>query len=72
VAKLEAGVVHIADHLVQAMAIGSSGEQFITPLDEKAWNMVGLDPEALGRIIEAVDEQVLAVEDAFLKKEAVA
>ncbi|MGA2244494.1 MAG: HDOD domain-containing protein [Verrucomicrobiota bacterium] len=68
-AKLEAGVVHIADHLIIAMGIGSSGEHFIPPLDEKAWNAVGLQPEALGKIIEAVDEQVLAVEEAFLKKE---
>jgi putative nucleotidyltransferase with HDIG domain len=66
-AKLDAAVVHIADHLVIAMGIGSSGEQFITPLDEKAWNAVGLETESLGRIVEALDEQILAVEDAFLK-----
>ena len=66
-AKLEAAVVHIADHLVNAMAIGSSGEQFIPPLDDRAWALLGLAPATLGKIIEAVDEQILAVEDAFLK-----
>ncbi|HUC85933.1 MAG TPA: HDOD domain-containing protein [Candidatus Acidoferrales bacterium] len=66
-AKLEAGVVHIADHLIVAMDIGSSGEHFIPSLDDKAWNAVGLEPDALGRIVAAVDEQVLAVEEAFLK-----
>ena len=70
VAKLDAAVVHVADHLVNAMAIGSSGEQFITPLDEKAWGLLGLDPESLPRLVEAVDEQILAVEEAFLKKPA--
>lgn len=69
VAKLEAAVVHIADHLVSAMGIGSSGEQFIPPLDDRAWNVLGLSPEALPKIIEAVDEQILAVEEAFLKNE---
>jgi putative nucleotidyltransferase with HDIG domain len=69
VAKLETSVVHIADHLIVAMGIGSSGEQFIPPLDEKAWNLVGLEIEALDKIVEAIDEQVLAVEEAFLKKE---
>jgi len=60
-------VVHVADHLVNAMGIGSSGEQFIPPLDEKAWAVLGLGPEALARLLESVDEQILAVEEAFLK-----
>ncbi len=68
VAKMEASVVHIADHLVNAMGIGSSGEQFISPLDDKAWATLGLSSEILARLIEAVDEQILAVEEAFLKK----
>ena len=68
VARLDASVVHVADHLVNAMGIGSSGERFIPPLDEKSWAMLGLGPEILGRLIEAVDEQILAVEEAFLKK----
>jgi putative nucleotidyltransferase with HDIG domain len=68
VAKLDAAVVHIADHLVNAMGIGSSGEQFVPPLDDKAWEILGLNPEILARLVEAVDEQILAVEEAFLKK----
>ncbi len=68
VAKLDAAVVHIADHLVNAMGIGSSGEQFIAPLDEKAWTILGLNSDTLPRLIEAVDEQILSVEEAFLKK----
>ncbi len=68
VAKMEASVVHIADHLVNAMGIGSSGEQFVSTLDDKAWATLGLSSEILARLIEAVDEQILAVEEAFLKK----
>jgi putative nucleotidyltransferase with HDIG domain len=69
-ARLEATVVHIADHLVNAMGIGSSGEQFIPPLDERAWTALGLGQETLAKIVDAVDEQILAVEDAFLKNGA--
>jgi putative nucleotidyltransferase with HDIG domain len=68
VARLDAAVVHIADHLVNAMGLGSSGEQRISPLDEKAWATLGLSTEILARLVEAVDEQILAVEEAFLKK----
>jgi putative nucleotidyltransferase with HDIG domain len=70
VAKMDAAVVHIADHLVNAMGLGSSGEQFIAPLDEKAWALLGLSPDILAQLVEAVDEQILAVEEAFLKKPA--
>ncbi len=66
-ARLDASVVHVADHLVNAMGIGSSGEQFIPPLDERAWALVGLNTDILGRLTEAVDAQILAVEEAFLK-----
>ena len=67
VARLDAAVVHIADHLVNAMGIGSSGEQFVPPLEDKAWTTLGLGAEVLAKIVEAVDEQILAVEEAFLK-----
>jgi len=69
VARMEAAVVHIADHLVNAMGIGSSGEQFIPPLEDKAWSLLGLELETLTKIVEAVDEQILAVEEAFLKND---
>jgi putative nucleotidyltransferase with HDIG domain len=68
VAKPDAGVVHVADHLVNAMGIGSSGERYVSPLDEKCWLALGLGTEVLGRTIEAVDEQIHTVEEAFLKK----
>jgi putative nucleotidyltransferase with HDIG domain len=68
VAKMDAAVVHIADHLVNAMGLGSSGEQYVSPLDDKAWATLGLETEILGRLVENVDEQILAVEEAFLKK----
>lgn len=67
--KLDAATIHIADHLVNAMGIGSSGEQFVAPLDEKAWGLLGLATDQIERIVEAVDEQLLAVEEAFLKNE---
>jgi putative nucleotidyltransferase with HDIG domain len=66
-ARTEAAVVHVADHLVNAMALGSSGEQWVQPLDERAWTTLGLAPEDLQRIVEAADAQMLAVEEAFLK-----
>jgi HD-like signal output (HDOD) protein len=67
-AKVDAAVVHIADHLVCAMGLGSSGEQFVPPLDERAWVALGLGPEILSRMVEAIDAQIESVEAAFLNQ----
>ena len=66
--RMEAAVVHIADHLAYAMALGSSGERFIPPLDETAWPTLGLGTEVLSRVVTAIDEQIEAVEETFLKQ----
>jgi HD-like signal output (HDOD) protein len=68
VAKLEASVVHLADHLVGAMGIGTSGERFVSALDERAWTLIGLAPDRLSYVMNGIDEQIEAVEDVFLKR----
>lgn len=65
-ARVEAAVVHVADHLVNAMRVGSSGEQFVPPLNPQAWATVGLTPEALGAVVAGIDEQFDAVQEMFL------
>lgn len=67
-ARVEAAVVHVADHIVNAMRIGSSGEQFVPPLNPQAWTTVGMTPGALDPIIRGIDEQFDAVQDMFLGK----
>lgn len=65
-AKLEAAVVHVADHIVNAMRVGSSGEQFVPPLNPQAWATLGLAPTTLGPVMNGIDEQFEAVEEMFL------
>lgn len=66
--RMEAAVVHFADYLVNAMQIGSSGERLITPLQVKAWEMLGLSDQALEGFMVTIDEQMAAVEEVFLSK----
>ncbi len=40
--KIPATIVHLADIIVNALGIGCSGEQFVPPLDYKAWEELGL------------------------------
>jgi HD-like signal output (HDOD) protein len=65
-AKVEAAVVHLADPLVNAMRVGSSGEKFIPPLNPQAWALLELPIEALGPVVTGIDEQFEAVQEIFL------
>ena len=44
---VEAGIVHIADYIVHAIQLGDSGEQYVPPLDEKVWELVGIPASML-------------------------
>ena len=67
-AREEAAVVHLSDHLVNAMQIGSSGERHVPPLDALAWHTLHLPLETLSPVMSAVDDQVEAVQDIFLNR----
>jgi putative nucleotidyltransferase with HDIG domain len=62
----EASVVHLSDHLVNAMQMGSSGECHVPPLSMKAWKTLGFQTTNLPSIVNAIDEQFEAVQDIFV------
>jgi HD-like signal output (HDOD) protein len=64
--QVEASVVHVADFLVHAIDIGSSGENFIPPLKMPAWEKVNFSVADLATLMDAADDQIEAVENAFL------
>jgi HD-like signal output (HDOD) protein len=64
--QLESSLVHLADYLVHAMQMGRSGERFVPPLNEKAWERVGLATSILESVIRSIDEQIEIVQEAFL------
>jgi putative nucleotidyltransferase with HDIG domain len=67
--QMEASLVHLADYIVNAMQLGSSGERNVPPLQAKAWDRLNLEPSMLESLMESIDEQVAAVEQAFLVAE---
>ncbi len=64
--QLESSLIHLADYLVHAMQMGHSGEQFVPPLDPKAWERVGLATSILESVVRSVDEQIEVVQQSFL------
>ncbi|HOW67663.1 MAG TPA: HDOD domain-containing protein [Candidatus Paceibacterota bacterium] len=64
--QLEASITHVADHLVNAMQWGSSGQRVVPTLHDKAWERLNLPPDVLESVVTAMDDQLAAVEKAFL------
>ncbi len=46
-----AGIVHLADIFINALGIGSSGEEFVPPLDNHAWQCLELSPNSFEIIV---------------------
>lgn len=65
-ARQEASVVHLADHLVNALQLGSSGERNVPPLSMRAWETLNLPTTVLPSIVAGMDAQLGAVQEVFL------
>jgi HD-like signal output (HDOD) protein len=61
-----AAIVHLADHLANALQLGSSGERAVPPLSLKAWEHLGFASDMLESVMAAIDEQIETVQEVFL------
>jgi putative nucleotidyltransferase with HDIG domain len=68
--QLEASLIHVADYVVNAMQLGSSGERQVPPAHAAAWDRIGLPLDALEGVVDTTDQQLSEVEQAFLGSHA--
>lgn len=54
---VETAIVHIADIIAHSMGLGSSGERFVPPMQDDAWERLGLPVSVLAPTFEQVDRQ---------------
>jgi HD-like signal output (HDOD) protein len=55
---LEAAVVHLAEIFCQAMKFGFAGEEYVAPLQPKAWERLGIPVNMLSTIIHQSEPQI--------------
>jgi HD-like signal output (HDOD) protein len=58
---LEASLVHIADILINALMIGTSGERFVPPVVPEVWTELGLRTEIFTKSVQLVDRQIAEI-----------
>jgi HD-like signal output (HDOD) protein len=57
-----ASIVHLSDIIANSLGIGTSGEKFVSPLDNAAWEDLKLSPNSFGTIIGQAIHQYQALE----------
>jgi putative nucleotidyltransferase with HDIG domain len=55
---VEASAVYVADILVNALGIGTSGERYVPPLFPEVWSEIGIPQEAISKIVPFIDRQI--------------
>lgn len=55
---LEAALIHLADIICHAMEFGQGAEGGVPPLDEPAWERLGLSPHMLGAVLKQSESQI--------------
>ncbi|MEF2230833.1 MAG: HDOD domain-containing protein [Pseudodesulfovibrio sp.] len=63
---LEPSVIHVADTLTNVVELAQGGMYAIPALRQEAWAELGLEPEALRRVVDECREQIEAILEAFL------
>jgi HD-like signal output (HDOD) protein len=56
--RLETALIHLADVMCQAMELGQGAEWGVPPLDEPAWDRLGLSPHMLGAVLKQSEAQI--------------
>jgi HD-like signal output (HDOD) protein len=59
--KTSAAVVHLADIMVRGRGYGFGGDKWVPPLDEAAWEVLGLNVEDLDPIVDDFEDKLLSV-----------
>jgi HD-like signal output (HDOD) protein len=66
---IEATILHVADVMINAIGIGSSGESLAPPLDLQAWERLGLSENTLTATLRLMDQQIKDVFIIFFPNE---
>lgn len=56
--RLEASLIHLADIICQSMELGQGAEHGVPPLNEAAWERLGLSPHVMGTVLKQSEPQI--------------
>ncbi|MBA4367804.1 MAG: phosphohydrolase [Desulfobacterium sp.] len=64
----DTAIIHLSDIMMNALKLGTSGEQFVPPLSPVAWKMIGLPVEMLSEIIQETVSQIEEISSILIPR----
>lgn len=65
--RIKTSVVHIADVLIKASGFGNSGDSFVPPIQEIAWDTLKLDEQLVTELVDEVEDKLVEVKNFSLE-----
>jgi len=59
---MESAVIHVADIIANGMQLGSSGECLVPPLNERAWELLGLRVSVLSPVMDQLERETAEIQ----------
>lgn len=64
--KNETAVIHLSDIISNSLQLGSSGERYVVPLSDEAWQIINIKASLLPDILDRVESQYEGAIEVFL------
>jgi putative nucleotidyltransferase with HDIG domain len=65
--RTKTAVVHIADVLVKASGFGNSGDNFVPPIQQCAWDLLKLNEQLLAELVDEIEDKLVEVKSFCLE-----
>jgi len=65
--RIKTAVVHVADVLIKASGFGNSGDCFVPPIQEIAWDTLKLNEQLLTELVDEVEDKLIEVKNFSLE-----
>jgi putative nucleotidyltransferase with HDIG domain len=65
--RIKTAVVHIADVLIKASGFGNSGDSFVPPIQQLAWDALKLNESLLAELVDEIEDKLVEVKNFSLE-----
>lgn len=65
--RIKTAVVHIADALIKASGFGNSGDSFVPPIQQIAWDILKLNEQLITELVDEIEDKLIEVKNFSLE-----
>jgi putative nucleotidyltransferase with HDIG domain len=65
--RIKTAVVHIADTLIKASGFGNSGDNFVPPIQQIAWDTLKLNEQLIAELVDEIEDKLVEVKNFSLE-----